>query len=313
MDKKFASRTEVASILGIDRRTFSNYCTGRRHATNVDTRKKLFDLTGIEAFQSDTPDVQDGALLTIWADLYIESYVHRKKDDKRNNKEIDVAKNDDVIIDEPKTSAEGTDVSTNDNKDETVAQKEDLTVVTAGKNSLGGINRPSLDIAADLRNWFNNQHTWKTQKEIADRVGASHTSMKKVFQGVKTPEGIIKQKLYELTQLECFRDDKQEKSVCVEEVNNVPIDDKDVCVDKIGVPLYEVKTSIDKKNGNTKKMNIPIHEVKVQIVEVKKNIIGVEEQKDVVSEIHDVVVEVDKQKDPVSDIQSPVTEVQESL
>lgn len=295
MDKKFASRIEVASILGIDRRTFSGYCTGRRQITNVDMRKKLFGLTGIETFKSDTLDTQDSVLLTIWADLYVETPSNRKNDDKHDDKDDSVAQNDhETVVKDSKASVECIEIPVDGHKCDTVAtrKKEDLKVLTTGKNDLGGVDRPFLDIATDLRNWFNNQHIWKTQKEIAEHMGISHSGIKKVFQGVKKPEGIIKQKLYDMTQLECFRDDKQEKSAHIEEKNvctdedNVHIDDTNVCVDKIGIHIYEVETSIDKKNGHTKKMKIPIHEVKTRIIEIKE---------------------------PIKEIKEPVNDVQESV
>lgn len=229
MEKKFASRIEVASILGIDRRTFSSYCTGKGRITNINMRKKLFDITGIETFKSHTPDTRDSVLLTAWADLYIEAPSNRKNGDKQNGKDGDVAKN--------------------------------------GHDSTIG----DVDIAVELRNWFNNQYIWKTQKEIAEHIGTSNSVIKKVFQGLKRPEGIIKQKLYDMTKLECFRDNKHE---IIEEKNvdedNISIDNMKISIDKMEIPIYEVETSIDKQNGHTKKMKIPIHEVKTLIIEIKE-------------------------------------------
>lgn len=233
MEKKFASRIEVASILGIDRRTFSSYCTGRGRITNINMRKKLFDITGIETFKSYTPNVQDSILLTAWADLNIEAPSNRKNGDKHNGKGCDVTKNGcDTII--------------------------------------GDIHKPFLGISIDLKNWFDNQYIWKTQKEIAEHIGISNSGIKKVFQGLKKPEGIVKQKLYDMTQLECFREDEQdinkEKNICTDEDNISMVDMND----KMDIPIYEFETSIDKKNGYTKKMKIPIHEVKTLVIEIKE-------------------------------------------
>jgi len=287
MAKKFASRVDVASILGINRRTFSNYCTGRRQVTNIDVRKKLFDITGIENFKSDTPDTQDSVLLTIWADLHIETPSNRKNDDKHDGKD--------------------------DNVEGLTSKKEDLIVLKTDKNNLGGIDRPFVDIATDLRNWFDNQYLWKTQKEIAEYVGSSHSKMKKIFQGIKKPEGDIKQKMYEITQLECFRDDDQEKSERFEEKNistgedSVHIDDANVCVNKIGIPIYEVETSIDRKNGHTKKMHIPIHEVKIQVTEIKE---PTGETQKIVTEVNKSIVEAN---DSISEINGSISEVNDTI
>jgi methyl-accepting chemotaxis protein len=287
MAKKFASRVDVASILGINRRTFSNYCTGRRQVTNIDVRKKLFDITGIENFKSDTPDTQDSVLLTIWADLHIETPSNRKNDDKHDGKD--------------------------DNVEGLTSKKEDLIVLKTDKNNLGGIDRPFVDVATDLRNWFDNQYLWKTQKEIAEYVGSSHSKMKKIFQGIKKPEGDIKQKMYEITQLECFRDDDQEKSERFEEKNistgedSVHIDDANVCVNKIGIPIYEVETSIDRKNGHTKKMHIPIHEVKIQVTEIKE---PTGETQKIVTEVNKSIVEAN---DSISEINGSISEVNDTI
>ena len=61
-------------------------------------------------------------------------------------------------------------------------------------------------MAVELRKWFNNQHRWKTQKELADDIGIPYSTLKKIFQGTREPKGQYKQKLYEITKLPCFHD-----------------------------------------------------------------------------------------------------------
>jgi transcriptional regulator with XRE-family HTH domain len=216
VNKKFVSRTEVANILDIDRRTFSNYCIGTRKIINIGIRKKLFELTGIETFNSNCPDPRDHVLLSTWVDIHIEYPSHRK-------------------------------VGYND-----IAAKE------------GQKGMSFFDMATDLRNWFNNQYTWKTQKEIAEYIGISHSAIKKVFQGIKKPEGVTKQKLYEITKLECFRDEKQKKTVLEEETYV----SKTKFINKMNIPIYEIERSVDKENGHTKNLKIPIHDIKTRIVEI---------------------------------------------
>lgn len=172
MEKKFKSRVEIADLLGIPRTTFVSYYTGQHHVVNPDIRKKLFDLTGIESYKSDKHDTQEGNLLKEWINSVVET-LPRKGDI---------------------------------NKD---SQQED-SIHTGTDNNLGNGSRPFLNMASDLRNWFNNQHQWTTQKEFADHIGVSHSGMKKIFQGIREPKGIVKQKLYELTRLECFRDIDQD-------------------------------------------------------------------------------------------------------
>ena len=308
MDKKFASRTEIANILDIDRRAFSNYCIGTRKITNIDIRKKLFDLTGIETFKSDTPDARDNVLLSMWADKYIEYPSHRKGGFK-----YDATKNAEIALGNSKASIEGVCIST-DNKYNTVVvpKKVDLKVIITDKN------RPFVDIATDLRNWFNNQHTWKTQKEIAENIGVSHSAIKKVFQGVKKPEGSAKQKLYDMTKLECFRDEKQEKIVHNEE-KKIYVNKTSTFVDKMNIPIYEVEISIDKESRYTKNLKIPIHDIKTRIVEI--NDTAEESSSEVTESVSKMGVTANGEikkllgevKEFLEDIKEPVEEVKELL
>lgn len=74
-------------------------------------------------------------------------------------------------------------------------------------------SKPFLEIATELRNWFNNQHQWETKKEFADFIGASRSTMKKVFLGVREPKGDVKHKLYDITKLTCFKNDQNQQLV----------------------------------------------------------------------------------------------------
>jgi predicted nucleic acid-binding Zn-ribbon protein len=339
MDKKFASRTELAYILNINRRAFSSFCTGKRRITNVDVRKKLFDLTGIEFFRSDVPNIEESILLTKWVDTFVLQSSSRKNGKMHDNKYNNVAKNDqEDIVNDSKISAEDQDASMVDHKYDIIVEpkKEELKVLTEEKNSLGGVVRPFIDIASELRNWFNNQQTWKTQKEIADRVGISHSGMKRLFQGRRAPEGVVKQRLYDMTQLECFREDQQEKgeytdeTEIVKEETNVSVDKDIVCTDSTNLIIYELETSIDKKNGHTKRMKIPVHEVRTRIVSVKKydgkeeepvseiqepiceiqEPVSKEEEEEPISEIQEPI---SKEEEPISEIQEPISEIQEPI
>lgn len=74
-------------------------------------------------------------------------------------------------------------------------------------------SKPFLEIATELRNWFNNQHQWETKKEFADFIGASRSTMKKVFLGVREPKGDVKHKLYDITKLTCFKNYQNQQLV----------------------------------------------------------------------------------------------------
>lgn len=240
MNKKFVSRTEISSVLGVDRRTFSSYCSGKRPITNIGIRKKLLEITGIETFKSDISNVRDGILLTTWADLHIITRSNRKNKDNDQEHDISIQPN------------------------------------TVSNNGLYDADKSSPDIATDLRNWFNNQHVWKTQKEIAENIGISNSGMKKVFQGLKKPEGSVKQKLYEMTQLECFRKSEHDESVSVvgeknisSEEDNGHVENTKICANRTNIPIYEIDISFNEKSEYTKKMKIPIHEINVCMVEIK--------------------------------------------
>ena len=59
------------------------------------------------------------------------------------------------------------------------------------------VRRPFLDMAIELRKWFNNQHRWKTQKDFANDIGIPYSTLKKYFkekenQKEKTDTGYMK-------------------------------------------------------------------------------------------------------------------------
>ena len=66
--------------------------------------------------------------------------------------------------------------------------------------------RLHIDMASELRNWFYGQDRWSSQKEFAGYLGIPYSSLKKMFQGRRIPKGAAKQRLYEVTQLNCFKD-----------------------------------------------------------------------------------------------------------
>lgn len=159
MDNKFRSKSEIADLIGIPRKTFVSYYTGHRQIAGLDNRKKLFELTGIESLKSEKPNEQEGNLLKTWIDSVIE--IKTKQETFRESKKFN-----------------------------------------------NSSRRPFFEMATELRNWFNNQHQWETKKEFADFIGASRSTMKKIFLGVREPKGDVKQKLYDITKLACFKDNQ---------------------------------------------------------------------------------------------------------
>jgi transcriptional regulator with XRE-family HTH domain len=176
MDKKFRTRQEIANLIGISSKTFCSYYTGHCQIANPATRKKLLELTGIESFRSEKPNRQEGILLGDWVD----SVVLRKG---------------------------GTD------KKKTETLPEHVETMTKTPDNLSNVSRPFLDMASELRNWFNNQNRWTTQKEFAEYLGIPRSTMKKIFQGIREPKDTFKQKLYEITQLASFKDTEQKIEV----------------------------------------------------------------------------------------------------
>ena len=72
--------------------------------------------------------------------------------------------------------------------------------------------RPYLAFAEELRSWFTKQKRWETQKEIAEYLGIPYSSFKKYFQGRSIPKGEIRDKLFQITDIELLKVNKIKKS-----------------------------------------------------------------------------------------------------
>ncbi len=99
---------------------------------------------------------------------------------------------------------------------ETTNKKKTLNLVKEAE-------RPYLDATSELKEWFNKQDKWHTKKDFAMHLGISYSMLKKIFNG-KTivRDGAVKQKLYDATQLNRFKDieTKMEREQITEIVSN---------------------------------------------------------------------------------------------
>jgi len=83
------------------------------------------------------------------------------------------------------------------------------------------------EIKNALAEWFANQKQWTTRKQFANSIGIPYSTLKKYFSGVHFPSGKNLQKLYNATNLNCFKQKSKtqsdQKSINKEAINKSEI------------------------------------------------------------------------------------------
>lgn len=142
---------------------------------------------------------------------------------------------------------------------EKIADMTEFTISKVNHQSISN-DRPHMEFTEAMRTWFSKQSMLKSQKELSDYIGVPHSTVRTYFQGRGFPRGEIRDKLYELTEIEMLKPQGTKKKPKVKKQGvETNIDEIVQAVKIIEQELGELRQSINKKDIQTTKSHQPTH------------------------------------------------------